>query len=163
MLKYACIYLDKQSSKYSKIMNVPDAVHSIRSLYKLLSCYQGLSVQCKIFKMECFTKRVMPEWRHASRYFSRQWRFCGTRKIWQTLQQKNKKKREKHLGVFSPRYSYIHILNERYTPKDGHNQGLLLKNRVIFHIFNKAVFPFRCAPVCVAEYALISLNIFKYP
>ena len=32
-----------------------------------------------------------------------------------------------------------------------------------FHIFNKAVFPFRCAPVCVAEYALISLNIFKYP
>ena len=117
MLKYACIYLDKQSSKYSKIMNVPDAVHSIRSLYKLLSCYQGLSVQCKIFKMECFTKRVMPEWRHASRYFSRQWRFCGTRKIWQTLQQKNKKKREKHLGVFSPRYSYIHILNERYTPK----------------------------------------------
>ena len=92
MLKYVCIYLDKQSSKYSKIMNVPDAVHSIRSLYKLLSCYRGLSVHCKIFKMECFTKRVMPEWRRASRYFSRQWRFCGTRKIWQTLQQKTRKK-----------------------------------------------------------------------
>ena len=40
MLEYACIYLNKQSSKYARILNMFDAVHSIRSLYKLLSNYQ---------------------------------------------------------------------------------------------------------------------------
>ena len=75
----------------NRVLNIPRLWMCLMQ-YKLLSCYQGLSVQCKIFKMECFTKRVMPEWRRASRYFSRQWRFCGTRKIWQTLQQKTRKK-----------------------------------------------------------------------
>ena len=30
MLKHACIYLNKQSSEYAKILNVSDTVHSIR-------------------------------------------------------------------------------------------------------------------------------------
>ena len=40
MFEYACIYLDKQSSEYARILNVPDAVHSIRLLHKLLSSHQ---------------------------------------------------------------------------------------------------------------------------
>ena len=28
MLEYACIYLNKQSSEYTRILNVSDAVHS---------------------------------------------------------------------------------------------------------------------------------------
>ena len=39
MIEYAGIYLKKQSAEYARILNVSDAVHSIRSLYKLLrSC-----------------------------------------------------------------------------------------------------------------------------
>ena len=38
--KYAWIYLNKQSSEYAKILNVSDAVHSMRSLYNLLSSHR---------------------------------------------------------------------------------------------------------------------------
>ena len=44
MFEYACIYLNKQSSEYARIPNVSDSVHSIRSLYKLLSSYQDRDV-----------------------------------------------------------------------------------------------------------------------
>ena len=41
MIEYACIYQNKQkSAEYVKILNVSGAVHSIRSLYKLLSSYR---------------------------------------------------------------------------------------------------------------------------
>ena len=39
MIEYASIYLKIQSTKYARILNVSDAVHSIRSLCKLLSSY----------------------------------------------------------------------------------------------------------------------------
>ena len=39
MIQYASIYLKKQSAEYVRILNVSDAVHSIRSLYNLLSSY----------------------------------------------------------------------------------------------------------------------------
>ena len=35
--EYASIYLKRQSAEYTRILNVSDAVHSIKSLYKLLS------------------------------------------------------------------------------------------------------------------------------
>ena len=41
MIEYAGIYLKKQSAEYARILNVSDAVHSIKSLYKLLSSYQN--------------------------------------------------------------------------------------------------------------------------
>ena len=44
MIKYAGIYLKKQSAEYARILNVSDAVHSIRSLYKLLSSYRDRDV-----------------------------------------------------------------------------------------------------------------------
>ena len=40
MIEYACIYLEKQSAEYARILNVSNAVHSIRSMYKLLSSFQ---------------------------------------------------------------------------------------------------------------------------
>ena len=39
MIEYGGIYLKKQSAECARILNVSDAVHSIRSLYKLLSSY----------------------------------------------------------------------------------------------------------------------------
>ena len=39
MIEYAGIYMKKPSAEYAKILNVSDAVHSIRSLYKLLHSY----------------------------------------------------------------------------------------------------------------------------
>ena len=44
MIEYAGIYLTKQSAEYARILNVSDAVHSIRSLYKLLSSYRDRGV-----------------------------------------------------------------------------------------------------------------------
>ena len=35
--EYSSMYLKKQSAEYTRILNVSDAVHSIKSLYKLLS------------------------------------------------------------------------------------------------------------------------------
>ena len=44
VLEYACISLKKQSSGYDRILNESDAVHSIKSLYKLLSSYRDRDV-----------------------------------------------------------------------------------------------------------------------
>ena len=45
-VEYADVYLKKQGAEYAKIiLNVPDAIHSIRSLYNLLSRYQDIHIQ----------------------------------------------------------------------------------------------------------------------
>ena len=50
MIKYAGMYLKKQSAEYARILNVSDAVHRIRSLYKLLGSYQETySEHCQTF------------------------------------------------------------------------------------------------------------------
>ena len=45
VIEHASIYLKKQSAGYARILNVSDAVHSIRSLYKLLTSYQDRRIQ----------------------------------------------------------------------------------------------------------------------
>ena len=49
MIEYAGIYLKKkkkkkQSAEYAGILNVTDVVHSIRSLYELLSSYRDRDI-----------------------------------------------------------------------------------------------------------------------
>ena len=44
IIEYTGIYLKKQSSECDKILNVFDALHSIMSLYKLLSSYRERDV-----------------------------------------------------------------------------------------------------------------------
>ena len=44
IIEYDSIYLKKQSAEYARILNVSDTVHSIRSLYKLLSSYRSRGV-----------------------------------------------------------------------------------------------------------------------
>ena len=39
ILEYAEIYLKEQGAKYARILYVFDAVHSLKSLYKLLNSY----------------------------------------------------------------------------------------------------------------------------
>ena len=41
MTEYAGMNLKKQSPEYARILNVSDAVHSIRSLYKLQNSYHN--------------------------------------------------------------------------------------------------------------------------
>ena len=79
-----------------------DAVHSIRHKVTLQITEQ-LSRQRHVqeehsqtFKMERFAKRIMPECRRATRNFSEQGRFRGTRTLRYTSCQKHRK------GVFSP-------------------------------------------------------------
>ena len=62
----------KQAAEFAKILNVSDAVYSIRSLYKLLS-------SCQIFKMERFAKRIITECRCGTRNF---WGQGGKRGLW---------------------------------------------------------------------------------
>ena len=45
--------LRKQSAEYARILNVSDAVHSIRSLYKLLSSYQDRHIQNTVKHLLC--------------------------------------------------------------------------------------------------------------
>ena len=51
------------SCEYARILNVSGAVHSIRSLCKLLNSYQAevYSEHCQIFQMKRSAKRIMPE------------------------------------------------------------------------------------------------------
>ena len=48
-----------------------DVVHSIRSLYNLLSSYQdrGITEHRQTFKIKCVVKRIMPERRCTTRSF----------------------------------------------------------------------------------------------
>ena len=48
-----------------------DVVHSIRSLYNLLSSYQdkGITEHRQTFKIKCFVKRIVPERRCTTRSF----------------------------------------------------------------------------------------------
>ena len=44
IVKYTGICLQNQSYEYARILNVSDAVHGIRSLYKLSSSYHNRDV-----------------------------------------------------------------------------------------------------------------------
>ena len=44
IIEYASIYLKKQIAQYARILNVSNAVHSIRSLHKLLTSYREKEV-----------------------------------------------------------------------------------------------------------------------
>ena len=65
--EFVCIYLNKQSSKYTRIQNVSDA--DIKQTY---------SEHCQTFRMERFAKRTMPECQRPTKNFSGQGRFRGT-------------------------------------------------------------------------------------
>ena len=57
MFEYAGIYLKKkQSAEYARIPNVSHAIHSLRSLYKLLSIYKYEKKLFSCFSFLYFTK-----------------------------------------------------------------------------------------------------------
>ena len=65
MVTYACMYLDKQRSEYARILNVSDAVLSVKhsTNYWAVIETETYSEHCQTFKME----RIMPECRRAAR------------------------------------------------------------------------------------------------
>ena len=84
VLEYACIYLNNQSPEYARILNLSDAVPSMRSLYKLFRSFVDRCIQNNIkllIKMERFVERKIPECRNAARNISGQGRFRGTRAL----------------------------------------------------------------------------------
>ena len=69
MIEHPSIYLKKQSAEYVRTLNVPDEVHSTRSLYKLLSSYQDIHLQntvkhlrwSALQKEQCLSAGAQPE------------------------------------------------------------------------------------------------------
>ena len=53
MIEYARIHLKKHGAEYARILNMSDAVHSIRSLYKLLSSYRDRPIQDTAEHLRC--------------------------------------------------------------------------------------------------------------
>ena len=45
IIEYALICLNKQGSEYARVLNIPDIVHSLWSLYKLFSILRHKLVQ----------------------------------------------------------------------------------------------------------------------
>ena len=76
ILEYVCIYQNKQSSEYAKILNVSDAVHSIRLLCKSLSIYRDKHIQNTVKN-----SRIVPECR-CTFSFGGQGKFCETMALW---------------------------------------------------------------------------------
>ena len=104
--------------------------------------------------MERFAKRIMPECRCAARIFSGQEWVC----VCVCQEHKEKRPAWQHFGFFSDRYFQNYILNGKFNPKDGHNQGLSWQNH--FFRFSKRVgeaspLSPTCAPVSVAQNAWI--------
>ena len=108
MIEYAGTYLKKQGIEYVRILNVSDPVHSIRSLYKLLSSYRDRDIFRTLSNIERLAKRSMPECRCTTRLFQgRRGRFVELGHF-DKLFIKNTRKRDptrKHFEVFSLRYS----------------------------------------------------------
>ena len=61
MVEYACIYLNRQSSEYARILHVFDTVHSVRPLSKLLSSYwdRGVFRTLSNIEMKPFARMKM--------------------------------------------------------------------------------------------------------
>ena len=167
VIEHAGIYLKKktQSAEYARILNVPIAVHSIVSLYKLLSSYRDretYSEHCQTFKMERFAKRIMPECRCATRLFSGQWGWggwgvSGTRALRYRFRHKHQKKRSRRVifwSLFSQILLKLH-LNGKFNPKMNTVRAILSKIKTLFSISKKAEeaspLPPSCAPVSVTE------------
>ena len=170
MIKYGGIY-PKNSVEYARIiLNVPDAVHSIRSMYNLLSNYQDRCIQrSQTFKMEHFPKRIMPECRCARRIFAGQGGGVelGTSISISSKTQAKEAPQGNTLDLFSPRYFWNYILNGKFNQTMGTVRAFLPRSGHVFWFSKRAgatslLLP-RCTPVSMAEYAWISLNIPKYP
>ena len=108
----------------------------------------------------------MPECRHATRNFSGQRRFHGTRALLLKTQVKNIPQ-ENILEYFSSRNYWNYILNGKFNPKMDTIRTFFLQNWGTFFDFQKGqgrpppTPPSK--PVSFAEYASIYLNIPKYP
>ena len=63
MIECASIYLNNQKAEYARILSVSDAVHSVRSLYKLLSSYREREMYSDTVKHLDGALCIMPEYR----------------------------------------------------------------------------------------------------
>ena len=141
MIEYASIYLKRQSVEYARIiLNVSDAVHSIRSLYKLLNSYRdrdlwaveldtSVNISSKTQEKQAAQGNILD-------FFLKE----NLRTIFWV---KNLTQWWTQSGPFFPKSEHFFL----FSKKTGEAYSLLHS----------------CAPKSVAEYEAISLNISKYP
>ena len=140
MLEYACIYLNKQGSEYRRILNVSDAVDSIRSLCKLLRSYrerERIQNTVKHLRLSVLQKEESPSASAQPDIFQGR-RGFGQLEHFDRHFIKNTRKKgpiEKHFEVFSPRY---YILNGKSNPRMDTMRAFYSKIRTHFFNFLKS-------------------------
>ena len=149
---------------YARILNVSDAVHSIRSLCKLMSNNRDRDV----FRTLHFAKRIMPECRRTAKIFQGRESFVELGHF--------NKHFVKNTRIKTPagKQFWIFLLStlktifwvENLTQRWIRTGPFFPKSGQVFR-FSKSSrgglpLPPSCAPVSVAEYATVTLNIPKY-
>ena len=162
MFEFACIYLNKQSSKYARILNVSNAVHIIRSLNKILSSYwkrdvfRTLSNRLRwsvLQKEQCLSTGCLSTGTQPEIFLG------GGGPIDKNFIKIIRKKgpASKYFGVFSPRYSLKYILNGKFNPKIHTIRTFFLKSRHFIQFSEKGT----GGPTC--DCCWICISIVEYP
>ena len=142
-------YIYKNSAEYARILNVSDAVHNIRSLYKLLSSYRDRPIQNTVKHLRWNVLQNLS---------------AGAQPEFFQKHLVNKKRKTglagKHFGVFSLHTLKTKFLVEPFTKKWTQSVFSILK-RAVDPPFSPP--PSSCTPEIVAEYTSITLNMCKYP
>ena len=152
MFEHACIYLKKQSSEYTRILNVSVALHSIRRLCKLWSSYRdrhiALSNMCLYACNQKFFRAGEVSWNQGTSI---------------NISSKTKEKRPHREMFYSPRYPYKYILNGQFNSKMNTIRAFFPKSGHFFQFLKVergGLTPLLSyMPVSVTLYVSIFLNI----
>ena len=138
MLELDCVYVNKQSSKYARILNVSDAVHTTRSQHKLQSSYRNTDVLITLSNISdgAFGKRNNARVPVRSQKFFRAWTVLWNKGTLINISSKTQEKR-KHFAVFLQDNLKITFWMENVTQKWTQSWSFFLKSRHFFSIFKK--------------------------
>ena len=127
----------------NRVLNVAHAVHSIRSLYKLLSSYRDREVSRSLSNIyDGVFHKKNNNWMQAhNQTFLMAWEISWNQGTLISISSKThfvkKGPRGKYLGVFSSRYSENYILNGKFNPKIDTIRAFFPKIRALFSNFKK--------------------------
>ena len=176
LIQYTRIYLKKSSAESDIILNASDAVHSRRSLYKLLTRYQDrdYSEHYQTFKIEQFAKRIMREVsvHHQKRFRTRTFVELDASTNISSKTPEKKAPRGNIFEIVLLEALEITLWMENLTQRLTQSGSFFQKSCPFLQFLKRAgeVSPQLpipsssiCTPVKMAEYASISLNMSKYP
>ena len=114
--------MNKQSAEYVGILDVSDAVHSVRSLYKLLNSYRDRCVfrsSSNIWDGSFYKKNNAWVGAH-QKFFRARWggrRFLELGHFHKNFVKNTRKRDPAGNRVYFPRYCWNYILNGKFKPK----------------------------------------------